>query len=167
LELVEEQDRSLEYFRSDSAGYQSDVIDLLDGEGIGYTITTDLDEAVQKAIREVPEGRWQPFRDRDGFKTGREVCETVHTMNDSDHAFRLVLWREPVEEPSLFGAAAGAEGFYRCGGVITNVSKEEKSAAKVLHHHRGHGNVERFIREAKCGVGLRHLPCGQERANCI
>ena len=25
LELVEEQDRSLEYFRSDSAGYQSDV----------------------------------------------------------------------------------------------------------------------------------------------
>ena len=112
-------------------------------------------------------------------------------MNDSGHAFRLVLWREPVEEPSLFGAAAGAEGLCRRGGVITNVFKEEKSAAEVLHYrrasspqglhchrgfiatgasspqglhyHRGRGNVERFIGEAKCGAGLRHLPCGQEQ----
>jgi hypothetical protein len=165
LGLVEETGRSLGYFRSDSAGYQSDVIDLLDGEKISYTITADQDEAVQRATQAIPEGSWDDFLDRDGFKTGREVSETVHTMNDSDHAFRLVVWRKQVEEPSLFAMAD--EDFYRYGAVITNVSREEMSAEEVLHHHRGRGNAERFIGEAKSGVGLRHLPCGQGRANRI
>jgi hypothetical protein len=165
LDLVEEQGQTLTYFRSDSAGYQSDVINLLDGEEIGYTITADRDEAVRKAIGAIPKGSWEVLLDRDGFKTGREVTETVHTMEDSDHGFRLVIWREQVEDPSLFALAD--EDFYRYGAVITNVSKEEMSAEEVLHHHRGRGNAERFIGEAKSGVGLRHLPCGQERANRI
>jgi len=165
LGLLEKEGRSLRYFRSDSAAYQSGVINQLNDENIGYTITAELDEAVRKAIREVPEAKWQPLEDRDGFKTGRQVCETVHTMNDSDHAFRLVVWREQLEDPSLF--AETDEDFYRYGAVITNVSREEMSAEEVLHHHRGRGNAERFIGEAQSGVGLRHLPCGQERANRI
>jgi len=165
LGLVEKEGRSLRYFRSDSAAYQSDVINLLNDEDIGYTITADLDEAVKKAIEAVPEGRWQSLEGRDGFKTGRQGAETVHVMNDSDHAFRLVIWREQVEDPSLF--AETDEDFYRYGAVITNVSRKEMSAEEVLHHHRGRGNAERFIGEAKSGVGLRHLPCGQERANRI
>jgi hypothetical protein len=165
LGLVESTGRSLRYFRSDSAAYQSGVINLLNDEGIGYMITADLDEAVRRAIREVPERSWQPFEDRDGFKTGRQVCETVHTMNESDHGFRLIIWREQVEDPSLFAVAD--EDFYRYGAIATNVSEKEMSAEAVLHHHRGRGNAERFIGEAKSGVGLRHLPCGQERANRI
>jgi len=165
LKLVEEQGRSLEYFRSDSAGYQSDVIDVLDGENISYTITADQDEAVDGAIEAIPEGSWEVLLDPGGIKTGREVSETVHTMNDSDHAFRLVVWRKQVEEPNLFGMTN--EDFYRYGAVITNVSGEEMSAEEVLHHHRGRVNAERFIGEAKSGAGLRHLPCGQERANRI
>jgi hypothetical protein len=165
LGLVEEEGRGLRYFRSDSAGYQSSVINLLNDENIGYTITADLDEAVKKAIRAIPEGSWEVLLDRDGFKTGREVSETVHTMNDSDHAFRLVVWREQLEDPSLFALAD--EDFYRYGAAITNVSEKEMSAEEVLHFHRGRGNAERFIGEAKSGVGLRHLPCSQERANRI
>lgn len=165
LGLVENTGRTLGYFRSDSAAYQADVINLLNDEKIGYTITADLDEAVRKAIGAIPEGGWEVLLDRDGFKTDREVTETVHTMNDSDHGFRLVLWREQVEDPSLF--AETDEDFYRYGAVITNVSGEEMSAEEVLHPHRGRGNAERFTGEAKSGVGLRHLPCGQERANRI
>lgn len=165
LGLVERTGRSLRYFRSDSAAYQSGVIDLLNDENIGYTITADLDEAVRKAIREIPEGDWEVLLDRDGFKTGRELTETVHTMNDSDHAFRLAVWREQVDDPSLF--AETDEDFYRYGAVITNVSEKEMSTEEVFYHHRGRGNAERFIGDAKSGVGLRHLPCGQERANRI
>jgi hypothetical protein len=169
LGLVEEKGRSLDYFRSDSAGYQSDVINLLGEKNVGYTITADLDEAVQKLIQGIPEKSWQPHEDRDGFKTGREISETVHTMERSDHAFRLVLWREPAREParepSLF--AETDEDFYQYGGVITNISNAEMSAEEVLHHHNGRGNAERFIGEAKSGVGLRHLPCEKEEANRI
>jgi hypothetical protein len=90
LALVEESGRSLDYVRSDSAGYQSDVINLLDGENIGYTVTADLDEAVRKAIRKVPEESWQPPQGRDGFKTGRQVCEHVPTtVGDGPHDERL------------------------------------------------------------------------------
>ena len=162
---MEEEERSLGYSRSDSAAYQSDVIDLLNDEGIGYTITADLDEAVQKAIREVPVERWQAFRDRDGFESGRQISETVHTMEESDHGFRLVIWQEPLEEPSLF--AETGEDFHRYGGIITNIPEEEMSAEEVLRFHRGRGNAERFIEEVKSGVGLRHLPCEKEEANRI
>jgi len=155
LGLVEKEGRSLRYFRSDSAAYQSGVINLLNDENIGYATEADLDEAVRQAIREVPEESWQPLEDRDGFKTGRQVTETVHTMNDSDHRFRLIIWREQVEDPSLF--AETDEDFYRYGAVITNVSEKEMSTEEVLHHHRGRGNAERFVGEAKSGVGLRHL----------
>jgi hypothetical protein len=61
LELVEEEGQSLKYFRSDSAAYQSDVVDLLDDENVGYTITADLGEAVWRAIEAVPEGSWEPL----------------------------------------------------------------------------------------------------------
>jgi len=167
LELVEEEGQALGYFRSDSAAYQSDVIDLLDDEDVGYTITADMDEAVRRAIEGVPEGSWKPLQDRDGFKTGRQISETVHTMNDSASAFRLVLWRELIAEPSLFEVVFEAGDYYEYGGVITNIPKEKMSAEEVVHHHRGRGNAERFIGEAKSGVGLRHLPCGAEEANRI
>lgn len=167
LELVEEEGQSLDYFRSDSAAYQADVIDLLDEENVRYTITADMDEAVQRATEAIPEERWEPFRDRDGFKTGREVSETVHTMERSDHGFRLILWRKRVAEPSLFEVVSDVGTFYEYGGVITNIPPAEMSAEDVLHHHQARGNAERFIGEAKSGVGLRDLPCEAEEANRI
>ena len=47
------------------------------------------------------------------------------------------------------------------------MSAEEVIHQHRIHHHRGRGNAERFIGEAKSGVGLRHLPCGAEEANRI
>jgi hypothetical protein len=39
---------------------------------------------------------WSPVTTGESAPT-----ETVHTMEDSDHAFRLVVWREPVTELTL------------------------------------------------------------------
>ena len=47
------------------------------------------------------------------------------------------------------------------------MSAEEVIHQHRIYHHRGRGNAERFIGEAKSGVGLRHLPCGAEEANRI
>jgi hypothetical protein len=98
----------------------------------------------------------------------RLLSGTVHTMNDSDHGFRLIIWREQVEDPGLF--AETDEDFYRYGAVITNVSREKMSAEEVLHFHRGRGNAERSRwRGQKWGGSSppsRRLS-GQERANRI
>jgi len=161
LKLLAGQDRSLSYFRSDSAGYQAKLVNELNEAEITYTITADLDSAVHSAIQAIPESLWQRLTDREGFRTDREIAETIHTMEDADHAFRLLVWREPVTEPSLFEAY----GSYRYGAMITNADPEELPTEEAIHHHRGRGNAERFIGEAKHGLNLRHVPCGQEEAN--
>jgi hypothetical protein len=170
VDLAEQEGRSVQYVRSDSAGYQSDVVNLLEKKSIRYAITAAFDAAVKKAFRSIPKAGWQPLRDRDGFTTGREVSETVHTMNESSHAFRLILWRERPKEPTvltLFGEEDPEATDRQYGAVITNIPRPEKSAEEVLHAHQGRGNVERFIGEAKCGIGLRHVPCEAEEANRI
>jgi len=49
--------------------------------------------------------------------------------------------------------------------LITNADPEKLPTEEAIHHHRGRGNAERFIGEAKHGLNLRHVPCGQEEAN--
>ena len=44
---------------------------------------------------------WSPVTTGESAPTESAPTETVHTMEDSDHAFRLVVWREPVTEPTL------------------------------------------------------------------
>ena len=48
------------YFRSDSAAYQAQVINYYSQPGRSFSITADLDAAVQGEIQNLPEGAWQP-----------------------------------------------------------------------------------------------------------
>lgn len=156
--------KGIRYFRSDSAAYQARVVDHCNGHGIYYTVTADLDVSVLGAIRSIASRRWKSLHDRkDRFKTGREYAETVHTMNDSDHSFRLIVQREVVDEGCLFDCY----GKYRYHCVITNVPSEEMTGEQVIWHHNGRGNAERFIRDVKYGVNLRYVPCGQFEANAM
>lgn len=91
--------RSPGYFRSDSAAHQSDVVDLLDGERVGYTITADSGEAAEESPQAIPEGSWEVLLGRDGFNTWWKISGTVHTMNDSDaSAEGASPWREGDEK---------------------------------------------------------------------
>src|SRR5665647_2688846 len=49
------------------------------------------DAAVKAAIAAIPEGEWKTFRDG-------EIAETVHCMNKTDKAFRLIVMRRPREQ---------------------------------------------------------------------
>ena len=170
LEAIENTDRlmkegnRIKYFRSDSAAYQASIIDHCNDNGFYYTITADFDVSVISAIVSIPSRNWKPLHDeKDGFKTGREYAEMVHTMNDSNHSFRLIVQRELVDEPSLFECY----GRYRYYAIISNIPEEEKSGEEVIWHHNGRGNGERFIEDGKYGLNLRYVPCGQFEANAM
>jgi hypothetical protein len=45
---------------------------------------------VKAVIAAIPEGEWKAFRDG-------EIAETVHRMNKTDKAFRLIVLRRPRE----------------------------------------------------------------------
>ena len=157
-------DKRIKYFRSDSAAYQAKIIDYCNDNDIYYTITADKDVSVMSAIMDIPSKAWKPLHDRiDGFKTGREVAETIHTMNDSNHSFRLIVIRELTEKPDLFGP-------YTYYAIITNMPEDgldRMTAEEVVWHHNGRGNCERYIEDTKYGLALRYVPCGQMEANAM
>jgi hypothetical protein len=147
------------YFRSDSAAYQAEVINHYSQPGRTFTITADLDVAVKREIKHLPESAWQAYRTAEGIATDREIAETVHTMNGTKQAFRLMVLRWFNPQPNLFESER-----YCYYAVATN---REESASEVMWKHNGRGNSENCHKELKIGLGMEQMPCGQFQANAM
>lgn len=147
------------YFRSDSAAYQAAVINHYSQPGRSFTITADLDAAVKREIRNLPETAWTAYRTADDIATDRQIAETVHTMNGTEQAFRLIVLRWPNPQPNLFEA-----GSYCYHAVATN---REEAAGEVIWKHNGRGQSENWHKELKSGMGMEQMPCGEFGANAL
>jgi hypothetical protein len=147
------------YFRSDSAAYTADVINHYSQPGRTFTITADLDAAVKGEIQNIPASAWQPYRTAEGIATDREIAETVHTMNETKQAFRLIVLRWSNPQPDLFEASR-----YGYHAVASN---REEGATEVIWKHNGRGQSENWHKELKLGMGMEQMPCGQKEANAV
>ena len=147
------------YLRSDSAYYQAEVINHYSQAGRSFSLTADQDSAVKTAIAGIKEEQWQSFYTADKVATEREIAETVHCMNETQTAFRLLVlrWRNP--QPSLFEASE-----YCYHAVATN---RAESASEVIWLHNQRGEAENWHKELKLGFGMEQLPCGQFAANAL
>lgn len=148
--------------RSDSAAYNHFVInDCFEGAR-RFTITADHDAAVMQAVLQIPENTWKQGHFDDGTRAPYEVAETVHTMEQTTHAFRLVVKRtKRFHQDDLF------EGNYRYWIIATNIPQQEKDAQAIIDFHNGRGEFEKMIGELKHHYNLDHLPCGQFSANSL
>jgi hypothetical protein len=147
------------YFRSDSAAYQAEVMNHYSQPGRTFTITADLDVAVKREIRHLAESAWQPYRTAEGIATDREIAETVHSLNETLQAFRLIVLRWLNPQPNLFESER-----YCYYAVATN---RQESAAEVIWKHNRRGQGENWHKELKIGVGMEQMPCGQFQANAL
>jgi hypothetical protein len=147
------------YFRSDSAAYQAAVINYYSRPGRTFSITADQDAAVKREIQHLPESAWAPYRTPDGTATDRQIAETVHSMNGTDQAFRLIVLRWPNPQPNLFEASA-----WCYHAVATN---RGEPAREVIWKHNGRGQSENWHKELKLGIGMEQMPCGQFQANAL
>jgi len=146
-------------YRGDSASYQSGLFNQLEEDGVKYGITADQGKAVRSAIGLIPSGDWkEPVKG-----CGYELAETVHCMNETKRAFRLVVKREMRRQWGLFEE----EGPYFYHAVATNWLEEEKSTEEVLKWHNQRGQAENFNKELKIGFGMERMPCGQTYANAV
>jgi len=134
------------YFRSDSAAYQAAVINPYSQPGRNFSITADQDAAVKREIQNLPETAWVPYGTQDGMATDREMAETVHSMNATEQAFRLILWRWPNPQPHLFESNS-----YCYHAVATN---RTEPAREVVWEHNGRGQSENWHKELKLGMGM-------------
>jgi len=147
------------YFRSDSAAYQAAVINHYSQPGHRFTITADLDAAVKREIQNLPAAAWTPYRTAEDLATDREIAETVHSMNGTEQAFRLIVLRWPNPQPNLFEADR-----YGYHAVATN---REEPAHEVVWKHNQRGESENWHKELKVGFGMEQMPCGQFEANAL
>jgi hypothetical protein len=151
--------KKIRYYRADSASYQAGLFNQLEEDGVKYGITADQDKAVKKVIGLIDQKEWkEPVRG-----CGYELAETVHCMNETKNAFRLVVKRESRRQRELF--EKGGQYFYHV--VATNWLEEEKESGEVLTWHNQRGQAENFNKELKIGLGMERMPCGQTHANAV
>lgn len=143
--------KRISYFRSDSAAYQAEVMNRCFKDHIWFTITADQDKAVKEAIKAIKDKEWRPY------EKDRQISETVHTMNNTNEAFRLIVQRWPKPQPDLFDPYP-----YFYHAIATN---REEEAEKVVVLHNQRGQVENYIKELKDGFGMNWMPCGETYAN--
>jgi len=147
------------YYRADSASYQAELFNQLEADGVNYAITADQDKAVKSLIALIKAGHWkEPVRG-----CGYELAETVHCMEKTKKAFRLVIKREVRRQGELFEKA----GQYFYHAVATNWSEQDKDTSEVLAWHNQRGQAENFNKEVKNGIGMERMPCGQSYANAV
>lgn len=159
-ELLKGLNKILKYFRSDSAGYTSFVINECFERGIVFTITADQDSAVKSAIKAIPESEWKPLYDKEGVLTQRQYATTLHTMNNSQEAFTLVAQRWEDKQPSLFD-----EFKYNYYVIATNDFVREPQ--DIIYFHNARGNAENYNKELKLGFNLEYTPTSALRANAL
>lgn len=146
--------------RSDSAGYNAEVLRYCDKHGIEFSISADLDAAVLASIEAIPDEKWQlVVRGEESFL----LAETVHvigskTKHERLPAFRLIVTKKLSGQLELF------KDPIKRRAIIADLP-EKMSTLEVLDHHNDRGRMEKAIGELKDGFGLERLPCGQLMAN--
>jgi len=146
--------KKIQSLRSDSAAYQAEIINYCEQNRIQFAIGADLDSAVLTSIKAIPEDDWNPYQN--GYMT-----ETVHSMNKTKEAFRLIVIRRPYQE-SLF-----SEEDERVKYTVIATNRTE-SAQQVVSWYNQRGECsENRIKELKIGFGMERMPCGQCEANAV
>src|SRR4030043_2113117 len=118
-------------YRADSASYQAELFNQVEEDGVRYAITADQDRAVKSLIALIGADQWkEPIRG-----CGYELAETVHCMEKTKKAFRLIIKREVRRQGELFEKAG--QFFYHA--VAANGLEEEKTTGEVLAWHDQRG----------------------------
>jgi len=140
--------------RADSAAYQADIINYCESKGIKFAIGADLDEAVLKIIRAIPDNDWS------SYKSGY-IADTVHSMNKTKEAFRLIVIRRPYQR-NIFSEQDTSVKY-----TVIATNRIESSEQVIKWYNQRGDCSENRIKELKIGFGMERMPCGQFEANAV
>jgi len=165
--------QALECVRADSASYQHKLFDYCDTHGIVYTVGAHLDSSVLENINEIDVWETMTLHDGKSHHLKEEVAEFIHTMNDSDNAFRLIVVKKQITPilPTLEEILSEEEKLHYARehySVIATNADESMSAQEVVHFYRQRGDTsENRIKELKNGFNLKYLPTSDFTANAF
>jgi len=137
--------KHIKAFRADSASYQAEIINYCNDNGIEFAIGADLDQAVVRQIKSLGTNDWHAYQN--GF-----IAQTVHCMNKTKQAFRLVVIRR-CYQVNLFDQAGVSEKYT----VIATNRTEDLEQLVQWYNQRGQCSENR-IKELKFGFGMERMP---------
>lgn len=146
--------KKIKYLRADSAAYQASIINFCEEEGIQFAIGADLDQAVQEAIKQIPQNKWKAYKN--GY-----IAHTVHSMNKTAKAFRLIVIRRPYQR-NLFTEEDASVKY-----TVIATNRTDSSEDVIRWYNQRGEHSENRIKELKIGFGMERMPCGQFEANAV
>jgi hypothetical protein len=151
--------------RSDSAGYNREVVNYCLDNQLFFSITADHDTAVMNMIHSLPESEWIAGVSADGTPAPYHVAEFVHRFEHyRNESFRLVAKRSERhtnEQQDLF------DGKFHYWIIATNLPHNQYDTQAIIHFQNGRGEFEKMIGEIKVHYGLSHMPLRQMDANTL
>lgn len=175
IEFARKYRKEVKVVRSDSAGYQSDVINACETARRRFYVRADVDPAVRRACEGI--GDWKHYdvrisRDR---VCDREMGTAVHCMDRTKAAFSLVVKREVSrEDPKSVNTLPGLEApKYKYWCIATNESVKTAptddglTPAEIEEVFNDHCNVESRIKQLKSDTGIGRLPTSELGANRV
>jgi hypothetical protein len=142
------------HLRSDSAAYQARIVNWCEERGVSFAVGAALDAGVRASIEAIPQEAWRPYQ-------GGSIAETVHSMNETEQAFRLVVISRPAQL-DLFAKEEPGERYT----VMASNREETAEETVAWYSQRGEASENR-IKELKIGFGMERMPCGQQWANAM
>ncbi len=150
--------RRIAALRADSAAYKADIINWCEEDDkarVLFAIGADLDAGVKSVIRALSPEDWKPYQDG-------HIGETVHSMNRTKKAFRLIVIRRPAQMDLLTGSEKVSERYT----VIASNRIETAQETVSWYNRRGDASENR-IKDLKIGFGMERMPCGDFAANAM
>ena len=155
-------------FRADSASYQHEIFNYCDKEEgkILFTVTAKKDTSVFKSIKSIEDKDWKQFSKRE------KVSEFIHTMKDTNNAFRMIVIKKDITPtlPTLDKYISDEvmmqhqDEIYYC--IATN--DNDLTPAEIIKLHRQRGETsENKIKELKNGFNMSYLPTSNTQANAF
>lgn len=167
--------------RIDSAYYAVEPLDRLRRQRARFTVSVPRNQAMWKALGQIPESAWTDARDM----PGAQVAETTYRPAGWRHEpLRLVVRRVPFSAQkiadgsltarrrktvhpdqlalALDGQVASVFGY---SFILTDLYCQP--TVWVEHFHRHRAQIEERLKDTKLGQALRHLPSGNINANRV
>jgi hypothetical protein len=164
---------SINALRIDAAGYQTDIIQYCEDEGIEYAIRAKLSPTLRAQIEAASDSDWQPLMDKGGEPvSGQDTYRTSFCIGNYKQSFTLIIQRTAVPgQTSLdLGSPDGAEEInlegYLYRAIATN--REGLGDSEIIHWYNQRAeDSENRIKELKLDFGGNTLPCSDFKANAL
>lgn len=166
------EDVRVKALRIDAAGYQANIIQYCDQQGIDYAIRAKMTKSIRQWISEREEADWQPVLDSHGLPTKQSTCVTSHCITGYDQAFALVIQRSPKSqqtELTLDIEESDEEGYATNGYIYRALAtnRQVKAQDTVAWYNQRADTSENRIKELKSDFNASHLPCSDFKANAL